>query len=139
RSEDAPAVWHVQTGAASPTFRCRTGRVWIWVNKTHKIYKETMTTFQIRQISLEETEEIMLFNKPLAEIEESDLQMLVDTTVREGREVEYKEVLTIHTDEQKQEFLNDVSSFANATGGNLIYGIKESKEDAGRPIEVCGL
>ena len=80
----------------------------------------------------------MLFNKPLAEIEENDLQMLIDV-VREGRDIEYKEVLTIVTDDQKQEFLNDVSSFANATGGHLIYGIKESKEDAGKPIEVCGL
>ena len=35
----------------------------------------------------------MLFNKPLTEIEESDLQMLVDNAVREGREVEYKQVL----------------------------------------------
>src|SRR5260370_21222992 len=87
----------------------------------------------------QETEENMLFNKPLAEIDESDLQMLVDDNVREGREVEYKEVLTIHTDEQKLEFLNDVSSFANASGGYLFYGIKESKEDAGRQIEVCGL
>src|SRR2546421_9344316 len=81
----------------------------------------------------------MLFNKPLAEIEESDLQMLVDNAVREGREVEYKEALIIQTEGQKQEFLNDVSSFANTTGGYLLYGIKESKADAGRPIEVCGL
>src|SRR6266699_1722319 len=81
----------------------------------------------------------MLFNKPLAEIEESDLQMLVDNTVREGREVEYKEALTIQTEDQKQEFLNDVSSFANTSGGYLIYGIKESKDDAGKPVEVCGL
>src|SRR6266699_1554662 len=81
----------------------------------------------------------MLFNKPLAEIEESDLQMLVDNTVREGREVEYKEALTIQTEDQKQEFLNDISSFSNTTGGYLIYGIKESKDDAGKPVEVCGL
>jgi predicted HTH transcriptional regulator len=80
----------------------------------------------------------MLFNKPLTEIEESDLQMLVDNTVREGREVEYKQVLTIQEDDQKQEFLNDVSSFANTTGGYLIYGIRESKEDKGKPVEVCG-
>ncbi len=81
----------------------------------------------------------MLFNKPLAEIDESDLQVLVDNNVREGREVEYKEVLTITTPEQKQEFLNDVSSFANTSGGTLIYGIKESNQDAGVPVEVCGL
>jgi len=81
----------------------------------------------------------MLFNKPLTEVEESDLQTLVDNVVREGREIEYKEALTIHSDEQKQEFLNDVSSFANTTGGLLFYGIRESKTDAGVPLEVCGL
>jgi hypothetical protein len=81
----------------------------------------------------------MLFNKPLAEIDESDLQMLVDNNVREGREVEYKEALTITTPAQQQEFLNDVSSFANTSGGTLIYGIKENNQDAGTPVEVCGL
>jgi predicted HTH transcriptional regulator len=81
----------------------------------------------------------MLFNKPLTETDESDLQMLVDNNVREGREVEYKQALTITTPKDKQEFLNDVSSFANTSGGALIYGIKESKQDAGTPVEVCGL
>jgi hypothetical protein len=81
----------------------------------------------------------MLFNKPLTEIDESDLQMLVDNNVRGGREVEYKQALTITTPEEKQEFLNDVSSFANTSGGTLIYGIKESKQDKGTPVEVCGL
>ncbi len=81
----------------------------------------------------------MLFNKPLTELEEADLQSLVDNGVRESREIEYKEALTIHVEEQKQEFLNDVSSFANAIGGYLFYGIRENKDDAGRPLEVCGL
>ena len=56
-----------------------------------------------------------------------------------GEEVEYKEALTIQTEDQKQEFLNNVSSFANADGGYLIYGIRENKQDAGMPVEVCGL
>lgn len=81
----------------------------------------------------------MLFTKPLAEIDETDLQTLVDNGVREGKEVEYKEVLTLFSPEQKQEFLNDVSSFANTNGGLLFYGIRESKDDAGVPLEVCGL
>lgn len=81
----------------------------------------------------------MLFTKPMTEINEDDLQALVDNHVREGREIEYKESVTIYTEEQKQEFLNDVSSFANTMGGYLIYGIKENKEDSGMPIEVCGI
>ncbi len=40
---------------------------------------------------------------------------------------------------EKKEFVSDVSSFANTSGGYLIYGIKESKEDAGLPIELCGM
>ena len=46
---------------------------------------------------------------------------------------------SLFSPEQKQEFLNDVSSFANANGGLLFYGIRESKDDAGVPLEVCGL
>ncbi len=41
-----------------------------------------------------------------------------------------------NSDSDKKEFLYDVSSFANASGGHLIYGIKEN---AGVPIEICGL
>lgn len=81
----------------------------------------------------------MLFTKPLAEIDESDLQTLVDNGVREGKKVEYKEAVTLVSPDQKQEFLNDVSSFANTNGGLLFYGIRESKVDAGLPVEVCGL
>ncbi len=74
----------------------------------------------------------MLFTKPLAEIDESDLQTLVDNGVREGKEIEYKEALTLFSPEQKQEFLNDVSSFANTNGGLLFYGIRESKDHSHR-------
>lgn len=81
----------------------------------------------------------MLFTKPFAEIDESDLQSLVDNGVREGKEIEYKEALTLFSSEQRQEFLNDVSSFANTNGGLLFYGVRESKDDAGVPLEVCGL
>ena len=35
----------------------------------------------------------MLFNKPLAEIKESDLQTLIDNQVPEGKTIEYKSIL----------------------------------------------
>jgi hypothetical protein len=81
----------------------------------------------------------MLFNKTVDSIEEADLQELVDTQVRESKELDYKEQLSVEQPSEKKEFLNDVSSFANASGGYLIYGIKESKEDAGSPVEMSGL
>ena len=40
------------------------------------------------------------------------------------------------SDKNKKEFLADVTSFANASGGYIVYGIKEQ---SGLPTEVCGL
>jgi len=77
-----------------------------------------------------------LSNKQLESIEESDLQSLVDNKVLEGKMIEYKESLLGNTDSEKKEFLADVSSFANAAGGHLIFGIKQT---SGVPSEVCGL
>ena len=79
----------------------------------------------------------MLFDgKPLETVTEADLQRLVDTKFVERKSIDYKASLSESTDGQKAEFLNDVSSFANAQGGHLVCGIKE---EAGVPIEVCGL
>jgi hypothetical protein len=81
----------------------------------------------------------MLFSKSVDSLEESDLQELVETQVREGKELDYKEQLSVEQPSEKKEFLNDVSSFANASGGYLIYGVKESGEDAGLPVDLPGL
>ncbi|SRR5260221_580015 len=78
----------------------------------------------------------MALNKPLEAIEEGDLQALVDNQVSERKTIEYKEALSGNADGDKKEFLADVSSFANASGGDLIYGIKEQ---SGVPIELSGL
>lgn len=77
-----------------------------------------------------------LHNKPLEAIEESDLQALADDQVPESRTVDYKEHLPDDTYDGKKEFLADVSSFANAAGGHMIFGIKE---EAGVPVELSGL
>ena len=58
-------------------------------------------------------------------MEEADLQRLIDDGVPEGREIDYKLELAVATDQEKKEFLADVSSFANTVGGVLYIGIKE--------------
>lgn len=78
----------------------------------------------------------MALNKLLEALEESDLQVLVDNQVSEHKTFEYKEALPGNADGDKKEFLADVSSFANASGGDLIYGIREQ---SGVPIELNGL
>ncbi|MFC1916546.1 helix-turn-helix domain-containing protein [Chloroflexota bacterium] len=45
----------------------------------------------------------------------------------EGKTIEYKKSLPSKSDSDRKEFLADVSSFANASGGDLIYGVSESK------------
>jgi hypothetical protein len=56
--------------------------------------------------------------------------------VREGRTIEYKQSLPGGTDKDKKEFLADVSSFANAAGGDLIYGVAAKD---GVPTAIPGL
>lgn len=76
------------------------------------------------------------FSKPLESLEESDLQTLLDDEVPEGKTIDYKEALPGNSDSDKKEFLYDISSFANTSGGHLIFGIKE---DGGVPTDICGL
>lgn len=78
----------------------------------------------------------MPLEKPLESITEADLQSLVTDGIAEGKSIEYKESLPDNTYDSKKEFLADVSSFANATGGHLVFGIRE---DNGTPVDVCGL
>lgn len=77
-----------------------------------------------------------LRNQPLESIEEADLEALVDNQVSERKTLEYKQSLPGGSDSENKEFLADVSSFANAAGGDLIFGIKE---ESGVPTELCGL
>jgi predicted HTH transcriptional regulator len=70
------------------------------------------------------------------QIDKADIQQLIDDEVQESKTIEYKREIVGNTDEQKKEFLADVSSFANASGGHLIIGIDEDK---GIPKQISGL
>lgn len=80
-----------------------------------------------------------LSHKALPAITEADLQALVEGQKdkdRESKRIDYKESLLLNSPEDKKEFLADVSSFANASGGDLILGVKEQ---SGIPTAICGL
>ena len=47
---------------------------------------------------------------------------LVDGKVPESKTLEYKAELPIFNDSGKKEFLAGVSSFANTSGGYILYG-----------------
>jgi len=82
--------------------------------------------------------ETNLITKNIEQIKNEDLQFLIDNSVLERKTIEYKQSLPGNSDSDKKEFLADVSSFANASGGDLIYGIIQEK-DTGFPKQLVGL
>ena len=79
-----------------------------------------------------------MIGKSIDKITEEDLQDLIDNSVLERKTIEYKQSLPSNSDSAKKEFLADVSSFANASGGDLIYGIIEDR-NTGLPETLDGL
>ena len=79
-----------------------------------------------------------MIEKGIDQITAEDLQALIDNSVLEGKTIEYKQSLPSNSDSDKKEFLADVSSFANASGGYLIFGIIEDRK-TGIPKSVEGL
>ena len=74
-----------------------------------------------------------VINKKIEDIIESDLEYLIDNEVIEVKKLDYKRELPGNTDSDKKEFLYDISSFANASGGDIIYGIQQDNT-TGKPI-----
>jgi hypothetical protein len=83
-----------------------------------------------------------MINKRFSDIRKEDIEELVENSVIESKTMEYKLELPWDTVGAKKEFLADISSFANASGGDIIYGIREKKEEGnntGEPEEIVGL
>lgn len=81
---------------------------------------------------------MIINSKKLDEITESDLTHLIDEGIIEEKKLEYKSELPGNTEEAKKKFLATVSSFANASGGDIIYGIIENR-DTGKPEALKGI
>lgn len=77
-----------------------------------------------------------IFTKNVDDINEQDLQELVDQKFAEWKTVEYKEKLSVGSEAERKKFLSQISSFANAAGGHLIYGVRATD---GVPEEVTGM
>jgi len=76
--------------------------------------------------------------KPLSELTSQDLQELVTSKALEDLTHEFKRDLPGNSDTERMEFLYDVSSFANSSGGYMIYGLEELDGEAHELIGVSG-
>ncbi len=80
--------------------------------------------------------------KALDLLSNDDIYALMTNQVKEGRGIEYKETLPGGKDADRKEFLGDVSSFGNAAGGDLLFGVVEKREGGkttGLPETIPGL
>jgi predicted HTH transcriptional regulator len=66
----------------------------------------------------------------------TDIENLIANRVAEHRTLEYKRQLPVKTRDGSHELLADVSSFANAQGGDILYGIEEK---SGLPNAIRGI
>ena len=77
-----------------------------------------------------------LSDNPLGEINESSLLKLIADREPEGKLIEYKRDQIGKSDNDKREFLYDISSFTNTLGGDLILGMEANQ---GIPTNLVGL
>jgi hypothetical protein len=74
--------------------------------------------------------------KCVQDLTEADLTSLISRQIAEDKVIDYKRDAIGKTDSDKKEFLYDVSSFANASGGYIIIGMEE---EHGVPKGLMGL
>jgi hypothetical protein len=68
-----------------------------------------------------------LTNIPLSEVTHAHLDRLIATEAAESLHIEYKSQTYGGNDEQRKEFLADISSFANTQGGDLVIGMTAAR------------
>jgi hypothetical protein len=77
------------------------------------------------------------------EVGPQHIAALVADKVTEHKTLEYKEKLPDGTEGAKKEFLADVSSFANSSGGDIVFGIRDQRDSSGKatgvPEKIVGL
>src|SRR5207248_8524311 len=69
-------------------------------------------------------------------IAEANLQDLITRQVPESKTIDYKKELPGNGNGPRKDYLADLSSFANAAGGHLVYGVAAT---SGVPTRLVGI
>lgn len=78
----------------------------------------------------------MIFTKPFDQITKADVDELISNHVPEDRNIDYKERLPGGSLDERREYLYDLTSFANTSGGVMIFGIPEQRDAKNAPMGV---
>jgi hypothetical protein len=79
----------------------------------------------------------VLFGKKLQAVTADDIQAVIENGVREDRHIDYKRSLPDKTkDNDRKELLADVSAFANTSGGDILFGVDEERNEKGEPTGI---
>lgn len=71
-------------------------------------------------------------------VDERHLQSLCDEKCPESQYLDFKLALPGTAPEEKQELMKDVCAFANADGGDLVYGVAEASGAAAKVMPMIG-
>jgi len=76
-----------------------------------------------------------MINVPFDSIDKTIIESLFSNQVRENRTLDYKELLPANGRDDRKEFLADITAFANAAGGDIVFGITEKRQN-NRPTGI---
>lgn len=62
------------------------------------------------------------------------LEALIASAIPEGQTLEYKRAITLDTPQAKLEFCADVAAFANASGGEIVFGMAEDGDGKAKAL-----
>lgn len=68
------------------------------------------------------------------EITKDDLLALIRSGVEEGQTIDFKRALNLSADEAKRDLCIDVIAFANASGGDIVFGMDQTKAAAAKEL-----
>jgi hypothetical protein len=71
--------------------------------------------------------------RPLRDIREIDVRRVLESGLEEHLQLEYKSALYEDNDRGRREFLLDICMFANTSGGLLLIGVPERRDEQGQP------
>ena len=77
-----------------------------------------------------------MLTKKLADVDLIDIKTLCENKALESRFLDFKADAIGAGEKDKREFLADISAFANASGGDLVLGVKTKD---GAADEICGI